>query len=118
MKNGSFTSELPTWVECFHKRNKIGLQYNRLRKNLDYYKFVIIKNKKYQNPELYMAGYFRWSRSKIHLDIDLFKVYGFDVVDAYNNAIQKYRELSENGLFLDSGRYDEKIWSGDSPYDE
>lgn len=119
MNEQHIINTLPNLVECYHKENKRKRYYKGLKyKDIDYYKFVIIKNEKYQNDNSYVAGYFKFTKCNIQLERFLFKVKGIYLNEVYNNAIVEYERLKNEGLFIESKIMDENIWTGHSPYDK
>lgn len=117
MREPHIVDSLPTWVRCFHKENKKKLFLKSTCKDIDYYKFVIYRYEKYQNDNSYIAGYFCWKGNKFLLDKALFTVSGIFFDDTYISAIEKYKELEQNGLFIQSDCLEEFIWTGNSPYE-
>lgn len=118
MNEQHIINTLPVWVECYHKDNKRKRYFKGVAyKDIDYYKFVIHKNEKYQNGNSYVAGYFKCTKCNIHLERFLFKVNGIYLDEVYNNAVAEYERLKNDGLFIESNITEENIWTGHSPYD-
>lgn len=117
MREPHIVDSLPTWVECYHKNNKVKRFLRKSCKDVDYYKFVIFRHEKYQNDNSYIAGYFYWKGNKFQIDKYLFSVCGRFFNETCISAIEKYMDLEQKGLFVKSNRLDEYIWTGNSPYE-
>lgn len=119
MKELHIENKLPTWVECYHKDNLRKRYFKGLTyKDVDYYKFVIMRNEKYRNTNSYIAGYFKCTKYSILRERFLFKVEGMYLDEVYNNAVVEYERLKQDGHFIESRCLEEDIWTGHSPYDK
>ncbi len=108
---------LPTWVECFHKNNKEKVYLHKRTKDVDYYKFAIYRNAKYENLDAYVAGFFYFDGHKLLIDRYLFKVEGIYFDETYHKLVQEYNRLKEQGAFVPTHCLEEEQWTGHSPYD-
>ena len=118
MKESHVTYKMPTWIECYHKENwqKRKKKYVSY-KDVDWYKYAIIRNEKYKNSNSFIAGYFRWKSDKLHLDRYLFRVESIYLDEVFEKSVVKYEELKAREFVIHSNCLEEEIWMGDSPYD-
>lgn len=118
MKESHVTYNMPTWIECYHKDNwQKRMKKYASHNDVEWYKFAIIRNEKYDNTDSFIAGFFKWKSDKLYIDRYLFRVESVYIDDVYAKSIEMYENLKINKYVIPGRSLEEEIWMGCSPYD-